>query len=151
MKKRLSNFFNLFSEKKSNTVENIKITSDINGFKIRELEWKPIQRQGDNPRVNWFYLIDEDRGRIRCFSKEEATKVNDFLNNAIHTGFGNCFINIQNSNCVNNECEKEVQKGIRENNSNKQFPKPNRILPRNFGENPISNYTLSFKIIGYFY
>lgn len=154
MKKILSKLFNLFSKKKSNNMQNVKITSDINRFVIRGTNWNPVTGQFLNPRVNWFYLLNEHTERIRCFNEQEAIEVSDFLNNAIHTQaqLGNqtsCFINVRNANCVNNECENEVANGIRQNNPNRQLP--NKILPNDFGVNSISPYTLNYNIIGYFY
>lgn len=145
-------FFNLLFKKTINNMQNIKITSDINRFKIGVTNWEAVSGQFVNPRVNWFYLLDTVNERIRCFDEQEAVLVSNFLSSTIYGQFGNninCFINIQNSDCVNDECEYEVAHNIKRNLQNHQLP--HKIFPRDFGVNSISNYTLEFNIIGYFY
>jgi hypothetical protein len=155
MKKILSKLIDLFSKKKYNTVENIKITSDIIRFTIGT---QTLVSDPNPPfviyRVNWFYLLNEPTERIRCLSEQEAVEVSEFLNNVllIEARLGNrtiCFNNVQSTDCVNNECQDEVANGIRQNNPNRQIP--SKILPSDFGVNHITNYTLNFSIIGYIY
>jgi hypothetical protein len=131
----------------------IKVVSFINRFQLEAINWSSAYGQFIPPRVNWFYLLDEDKERIQCFDADSASLVIKFLDSVIHQhqGFGNitnCFINIQTEQCNNDSCEDEVADGIRQNiNGNL----PYKIFPNDFGINGISAYTLSFNIIGYIF
>jgi len=133
---------------KRNIMQNKKVISYINKFSIGITNWNPVNGQFRNPRVNWFFLLNQDTEEIRCFSEEEVNQVTTFLTNTVHTQFGNnihCFINILQSDCVNNLCEDEVAT----NRINTNLP--TKITPNNFGTDLISEYSLNFNIIGYFY
>lgn len=133
-------------------MQNVKVTSDMNSFTIGSVNYNPVTGQFTNPRINWFYLLDVNNEQIRCFNDRESIQVTAFLNTVVMGRFGNnlnCFINVQNSNCENDECEYEVRDGIRQSGPNGGLPK--KIFPNNFGINTISTYNLDFNIIGYLY
>lgn len=129
-------------------MHNIKITSEIKSFSIDSIN-------NTNGTVNWFYLLDENKVTYRCFDENEAKEVIDFLNNVKqNTGFGNtlkdCFTNNNRQDCVNNEFEDEVCRGMNDWKNHK--PKPRKTIYKDdFGKNNNGQYKLEFDIIGFIY
>ena len=135
----------LKSKAKNMEIQNIQIISDINEFQIDIMNFGPVSGQFTNPRVNWFYLLNQNNEQIRCFTNSEAIDVMNFISIVLRNST-QCFININLSNCINDECEHEVAVGVRQ-----QRPYRTKIFHTDFGKNGITQYTLNFDIIGYLY
>jgi len=97
--------------------------------------------------VVWYYAVDLEYERTRCFTEEEQLQVIEFLstvtltNNLRHTSL--CFSNPLLEDCDNETCEEVIASACRE------IPPVFKIKPALFGVGGISGYTLDFDIIGY--